>query len=196
MLIWHLSSVNQGGSFGGGYSGEIRNEMCALALDIHQAPKQKNATTETQTEIVGCKGKEIWSPEPQFIGKETFFFFFFFFFFFLVCETVVSFLFFYFKIGFAKAPAWHRAKRISLTRPYFSRLSPVSLSVFILTKDFSLDSLRTLTYFRSSLPFTLLFGWREATTGNTSAFAGYSFDRSRVLNLGKKIRAALHSCLL
>ena len=153
----------------------------------------RNATTGIQTEIVGCKGKEIWSPEPQFIGKETFFFLSF-----LVCETVVSFsfLFFYFKIGFAKALAWHRPKDISLNHTYFSRLPPVSLSVFTLIPDRSLDSLQKQTYFRSSLPFTLLFGWREATTGNTTAFAGYSFDRSRVLNLGKKIRAALHSCLL
>ena len=51
-----MSSVNQGGSFGGGYSGEIRNEMCALVLEIQET---RNATTGTQTEIVGCKGKEI-----------------------------------------------------------------------------------------------------------------------------------------
>ena len=146
MLIWHLSSVNQGGSFGGGYSGEIRNEMRALALEIHQALKQQNATTETPTEMVGCKGKEIWSPEPQFIGKETFFFSL------LSAKQSSLFLFFYITIGFGKAPAWHRAKRISLTRPYFSRLSPVSLSVFILTPDLSLDCLRTQTYFRSSSP--------------------------------------------
>ena len=73
---------------------------------------------------------------------------------------------------------------------YFSRLSPVSLSVFTLTPDLnpdlSFDSLRTQTHFRSSLPFTLPLRWREASTGNTSAFGGYSFDRSRVLNLGKK----------
>lgn len=152
----------------------------------------RNATTGTQTEIVGCKGKEIWSPEPQFIGKETFFF--------VVFSLRNSGLFFFsfllFKIGFAKALAWHRPKHISLTHTYFSRLPPVSLSVFTLIPDRSLDSLQTQTYFLSSLPFTLLFGWREATTGNESAFAGYSFDRSRVLNLGKKIRAALQSCLL
>ena len=46
MLIWHMSSVNQGGSFGGGYSGEIRNEMCALVLEIHQALKQETQPQE------------------------------------------------------------------------------------------------------------------------------------------------------
>ena len=46
MLIWHMSSVNQGGSFGGGYSGEIRNEMCALVLEIHQALKQETQPRE------------------------------------------------------------------------------------------------------------------------------------------------------
>ena len=41
-----MSSVNQGGSFGGGYSGEIRNEMCALVLEIHQALKQETQPRE------------------------------------------------------------------------------------------------------------------------------------------------------
>ena len=93
MLIWHISSVNQGGSFGGGYGREI-NEICALALEIHQALKQENTTAETQTEIWGCKGMGIWSPEPQFLRKEIFLFVFSlrnsrFFFFYFISKSVL-----------------------------------------------------------------------------------------------------------
>ena len=158
--------------------------MCALALEIHQALKQENATTETQ---VGYKGKEICSPERQFIGKGTFDF---------VFSRRNSRVFFFVLFCFFQnqycegAGVTSRETHESHTHTYFSRLSPVLLSVFTLTPDLnpdlSFDSLRTQTHFRSSLPFTLPFRWREATTENTSPLAGYSFDRSRVLDLGKK----------
>ena len=122
MLIWHMSSVNQGGSFGGGYSGEIRNEMCALALEIHQALKQENATTGTQ---VGYKGKEIWSPERQFIGKGTFDF---------VFSRRNSRVFFFFFCFFFSKSILRRRRRdiarnawVSHTHVFFASLSSLTI---------------------------------------------------------------------
>ena len=43
-------------------------------------------------------------------------------------------------------PSLKRAKRASLTRPYFQRLSPVSLSVFSLVPDLLFDCSRVLEY--------------------------------------------------
>ena len=124
---------------------------------------------------MGCKGKEIWSPEPQFIGKETFYF---------VFSLRNSRVFFFF---FSKSVLLRRRRDIarnawtSHTHTYFSRLSLV-FSVFTLTPDLNPDlsfySLRTQTHFRSSLPFTLPFGWREAQAIRLTARAFLTWEKN------------------
>ena len=62
------------------------------------------------------------------------------------CKTVGFFLKISKEIGKAWRKSLKRAKLASLTRPYFKRLSPVSLSVFSLVPDLLFDCSRVLEY--------------------------------------------------
>ena len=62
------------------------------------------------------------------------------------CKTVGFFLKISKEIGKAWRKSLTRAKLASLTRPYFKRLSPVSLSVFSLVPDLLFDCSRVLEY--------------------------------------------------